>query len=140
MLEAMKNGKNIVFGNINNFSNIEINKARNPPKLLKKNENKILKNIILTFLGKGSYYGCALAFKKEIVNKILPFPNHVESHDIYIALYAIIKRRLVYCEEVVLDRRISQQNHSLKKRSIFQKIRSRYFLILNIIKIFSLES
>ena len=36
----------------------------------------------------GSYYGCAMAFRKHILEASLPFPKKLQVHDIWIGLIA----------------------------------------------------
>jgi glycosyltransferase involved in cell wall biosynthesis len=47
-----------------------------------------IKNIIDIFIGKTNYFGCAMAFRRELVPMIVPIPSYVESHDLWIALAA----------------------------------------------------
>jgi glycosyltransferase involved in cell wall biosynthesis len=85
------------------------------------------------FLGNIGYYGCTMAFKSEFKNLILPFPNHIESHDLWIAMAGLLSNQINHINDVVLFRRI-HDNLSLKKRSLLEKIFSRgimfYMLII----------
>lgn len=135
MMKEFTADKKVVFGNINNFSMSKDIIVSKSVKLEKSDEDLTIRNLIKILTGRNGYYGCALAFKKEIRDEILPFPKHVESHDLYIALYGVLNKTICHCEEVVINRRITLNNISLKYRSLILKIKSRFYLILNVIKI-----
>jgi glycosyltransferase involved in cell wall biosynthesis len=89
------------------------------------NSKKHLRNIIDIFTGKENYYGCAMAFKKELNKTILPIPNYVESHDLWIATAANLLRSNVHCNEITLSRRVHGNNASIIKRPFLVKLWSR---------------
>lgn len=98
--------------------------------------NKYISNIKDIFLGKGYYYGCAMALKKELKNLILPIPNYVESHDLWIALAANIKKSNIHCNESTLNRRIHGGNASIVSRKLLNKLWSRIIFIISIVHLF----
>ena len=64
------------------------------------------RNIADIFLGKTNYFGCAMAFKRELVPLIVPIPSYVESHDLWIALAAnLIKSNLHIDDKTFRKRR-----------------------------------
>ena len=89
------------------------------------NSKKHLRNIIDIFTGKENYYGCAMAFKKELNKTILPIPNYVESHDLWIATAANLLRSNVHCDKITLSRRVHGNNASIIKRPFLVKLWSR---------------
>lgn len=97
---------------------------------------KNLSNIIDIFKGKENYYGCAMALKKDLLELILPIPNYVESHDLWIAMAANIAKSNLHCNEVTLKRRVHGSNASIVKRKIFLKLWSRLIFIRSIFQLF----
>jgi len=97
------------------------------------NSSKHLENILKIFLGRAPYYGCAMVLHKKIMNLILPIPSFVESHDLWIALAAILTGTSAHLDEVTLFRRIHSNNFSLVKRRIIQKLWSRLVFCMSII-------
>lgn len=79
-------------------------------------------NILGIFLGKRPYYGCAMAFRKELRDLILPMPAWVESHDLWIAMAGNLSHSLLHCEESLLFKRQHSANVSTKKRRPLGKI------------------
>jgi glycosyltransferase involved in cell wall biosynthesis len=84
-----------------------------------------LKNIVGIFLGTASYYGCAMAFRRELVALILPVPHFVESHDLWIALASNLVRSNAHVDADTLTRRIHGKNLSTSRRSLLRKLRTR---------------
>jgi hypothetical protein len=67
--------------------------------------------------------------------KILPIPNWVEAHDLYIGLMANILGNVVHYNEVTIYRTIHKNNLTVKnKRNIFKIIKSRLLMLLIILK------
>lgn len=95
------------------------------PPLLEKDSDRYASNIISIFLGKISYYGCAMAFRRELIPFITPIPKYVESHDLWIAMAANLAHANIHVEAPTFFRRIHGSNVTLKKRSFAQKIKSR---------------
>lgn len=46
-----------------------------------------------------SYLGCCMCFRKKIINYILPFPNYLYAHDIWIGLLANIHFNVYFINE-----------------------------------------
>lgn len=100
-----------------------------------RDSTKNFKNILDIFRGKTNYYGCAMAFKKELVKTILPIPLYVESHDLWIAKAAILLRSNSHSDEITLKRRIHGHNISMKDRKLILKLKSRYIFIKSILNL-----
>ena len=93
--------------------------------LHEEDSKKHFKNIKNIFLGTINYYGCAMAFKRELKDYIVPFPNHTENHDLWIAMVANLIKKNVHIKDEVLNHRIHGENASVIKRNIFIKITTR---------------
>ncbi len=82
----------------------------------------LFKNIM-----KNSYIGCCMAFKKELIKDILPFPNDLPMHDQYIGLMAekhgkvkFIPDRLIYYRRH--ENTSSQDTHSNLKQMLIWRL------------------
>ena len=91
------------------------------------------KNIIDIFKGKTNYVGCAMAFKKELNNVILPIPSFVESHDLWIAIAGNLLRSNLHMNEATLKRRIHSNNASIVSRKILLKLWSRFIFFISLL-------
>lgn len=104
---------------------------------------KYLKNIFLIILGKGNYPGCAMAFKRKILDYALPFPLFLESHDLWVAKIANILSSNYHLEDKIFYRRIHNNNASLKNRPISKKILSRiihfYLLVVLLFRVLKIK-
>jgi glycosyltransferase involved in cell wall biosynthesis len=94
---------------------------------------RVYKNIINIFLGKKNYYGCLMAFKKELKPLILPIPYYVESHDLWIAFAANIDNSNLHFDAFTLNRRIHGNNSSILNRGLSKKIRSRFIFLISLL-------
>lgn len=126
MLEKMKSGAMLVSGNSE-----AIDKQGNPcgydlGVLYEKESEEYKKNILNIFTGKAYYYGCAMAFQKTLKPVILPFPEEIESHDLWIAMAANMMKSNAHLEKIVLKRRIHGKNASVVQRSLKEKLYSRW--------------
>lgn len=121
-------------------SNYELNKQRKFHKIflrLKASDSKkYLYNILRIFLGKAPYYGCTMMIRKEFKKIILPIPSYVEAHDLWMAMGANLNRSNYHLESNTLIYRIHDNNTSLKKRSLGEKIKSRLFFLRAIFNLF----
>lgn len=103
---------------------------------LKSSESKkLLINTARILMGQGAYFGCAMAFKKTLNNIILPFPDYIESHDLWIAQAAIISNESLHIESIVLLRRVHGNNASIINRPLIEKLFSRAVFIGSILHI-----
>ena len=94
-----------------------------------------LRNILRIFIGRAGYYGCAMAFRRNIVSLILPIPRFVESHDLWIALASNFLRSNLHIEANTLTRRIHGGNASLARRSLYMKLRSRAIFLRSLVEL-----
>lgn len=90
-------------------------------------------NILGIFKGERSYYGCAMAFKKRLVDLILPIPIFVESHDLWIALAGNLLGSNIHIEDKTITRRLHGNNVSNPQRNLLFKIKSRFIFGMSVI-------
>ncbi|MGM7672175.1 glycosyltransferase [Microbacterium sp. A93] len=89
-----------------------------------RNELRILAGII-------PYFGCAMAIRRDAVDRILPFPDFLtESHDLWIATFANAHRTMRHLDEPTLRRRLHEENVSTARpRGIVPVLRARWMLL-----------
>lgn len=110
-----------------NFSFLSKNTYKKMNRPLKKNDStKYFNNIIGILMGRRAYFGCAMSFRKELKDIILPIPQYVESHDIWIALAANLLKSNMHIEEITLSRRIHENNVSNPNRRFLEKLKTRF--------------
>lgn len=90
-------------------------------------------NIVGIFTGRRSYYGCAMALRREILPAVLPIPEFVESHDLWIAMAGNAARANLHLEEETLLRRIHGDNASVLRRPLRRKLWSRVVFLLSLV-------
>ena len=105
--------------------------------LKEKDSNRYFKNILKIFLGNMHYFGCCMVIRRRFLQKILPIPSFVESHDLWIATVANLNSTNYHLEYKLLSRRIHGTNVSVVNRNMFRKIISRFIFLASIIVIFS---
>ncbi|PTT68607.1 glycosyltransferase [Arthrobacter sp. HMWF013] len=80
-------------------------------RLKAKDSNHTLRNLAGIVIGYRLHWGCAMAFRRELLPKILPFPAHMrESHDQWIAMVGIVNRSIRYLEEDTILHRLHGEN------------------------------
>lgn len=90
------------------------------------------RNVLGILAGNMPYYGCAMGFRRELVEDgLLPFPAFLsESHDLWIALYANLRGQMIHREERTVLRRFHADNASPSKpRGVRQALASRAMLV-----------
>jgi glycosyltransferase involved in cell wall biosynthesis len=120
---------------ISNFSVVD----QDGQVIIKKYQKKkpFSENYFLSALSPG-YTGCAMAFKREILNYVLPFPKDVScGHDNWAGVCVTRFGKIFYIDEPLFQHRIHDNNNSgLAKKSpnnIAQKINLRICLLFNIL-------
>jgi glycosyltransferase involved in cell wall biosynthesis len=85
------------------------------------------RNIADIFMGKTNYFGCAMAFKRELIPLITPIPSYVESHDLWIALAANQIGSNLHIDDKTLRKRRHNSNttSTVSTRSLLLKAWSR---------------
>jgi glycosyltransferase involved in cell wall biosynthesis len=77
------------------------------------------------FLRVGKHYGCAMAFRRSVLDYALPFPEHLLLHDYWLGILSETLGRFCYEETPLLLYRIHQANTSDTNNSLFFKIKYR---------------
>jgi glycosyltransferase involved in cell wall biosynthesis len=90
------------------------------------NHNNINQGIFGNIL-KNAYTGAFMAFKRELVAEILPFPVQIEMHDQWIALVSMLKKKKIVFIEKPLMKYVRHGGNvtGIKKRPISAQIRGR---------------
>jgi glycosyltransferase involved in cell wall biosynthesis len=98
------------------------------------NHNNINQGIFGNIL-KNAYTGAFMAFKKEIIPAILPFPDSIEMHDQWIALVCMMKKKKIVFIEQPLMRYVRHGGNvtGMKKRSFSTQVKGRLRTISAII-------
>lgn len=135
MLEAMTKGSLLVSGNSDAIDAAGGKSDYDLGFLYSKDSEKYGKNIVRIFAGRAYYYGCAMAFRRELNKIILPFPNYIESHDLWIAMAANIAKSNVHVENIVLKRRIHGKNASVLQRKLLAKLYSRWIFVKSYVEL-----
>ena len=95
----------------------------------------IMKNIL-----RSSYYGSCMAFKKELLQKSLPFPKTKEiGHDLWIGLVGELVGKVLFLRQSLIkyrrhDATMTSLNLSLNRssRSLSEKIAGRIIMVANV--------
>lgn len=80
-----------------------------------------MKHGIINNLMVSCYWGCCMAFKRELVKDILPFPPGLVAHDQWIGLIAELKKESFFLEESLISHR-RHRNNVTKKQDLWGKI------------------
>jgi glycosyltransferase involved in cell wall biosynthesis len=87
------------------------------------------------FLGRYTYFGSAFLFRRELTRYVLPIPDYIEAHDIWIAMNANIRGEIAHVEETTLMRRLHGNNLTpMRRRSLPKVLRSRVFYLLGLLQ------
>lgn len=82
---------------------------------------------------KNTYLGCCMAFKKEILNYVLPFPKKIAMHDIWIGLSVEWSGRSFFLNEPLMLYRRHGENASFgggkSQYSLFYRIQYRFQML-----------
>lgn len=102
----------------------------------KKREQTPQKYSFLKGLLIAKYLGSSMAFSREFLNKALPFPKNIVSHDAWIGILATFNKELTIIDEPLLlyRRHSSNVTSKTRKTSMYSKLRYRYFLLINVLK------
>ncbi|OUM39813.1 hypothetical protein B8W73_15315 [Arthrobacter agilis] len=96
-----------------------------------RDSSRRLRNIVGTLIGYRPYYGCAMGFRRDFSDVVLPMPKYLyESHDLWIALVANLAGEMQHVEDPpVLYRRLHEDNETPRGwRSPRQIARARLML------------
>jgi glycosyltransferase involved in cell wall biosynthesis len=87
---------------------------------------------------KNKYHGCTMAFKREILDFVLPFPNEIPMHDMWIGIVNSIYGKTFYINESLMQHRRHGNNTGRgfkNSASLFSILKWRFTLIKNLLLI-----
>ncbi len=94
---------------------------------------RIYREGFLQNLYKGRYLGCCMAFHRDIMKLILPFPKKLPAHDVWIGLLGELNKRIIYLPlPLILYRRHGENLSSAStdsKNNILYMISYRFKLL-----------
>jgi glycosyltransferase involved in cell wall biosynthesis len=91
-------------------------------RLLSADSGAGLKNIYGILVGTRSYFGCAMAFRRDLLPILLPIPCYAEAHDLWLAAVGNLVGGVEHCEDSVLLRRLHENNLTPNRRRSLRKI------------------
>lgn len=85
---------------------------------------------------KNNFVGCCMAFRKELLPLVLPFPDDTPMHDWWIGLVALKKGyKVTMINEPLIFWRRHDSNVTGRKTSTVQKIKWRFAIIKSILRV-----
>lgn len=73
------------------------------------------RNILWVWVGTRPYYGCCMAFRRRLVDQLLPFPRYLtETHDQWIGYVGNVNRSVAHLEQNTVERRVHEANASAR--------------------------
>jgi glycosyltransferase involved in cell wall biosynthesis len=83
---------------------------------------------------KNTFLGCCMAFRNELKNIILPFPEKIPMHDSWIGLLTQLNGKTLFIpEKLVYYRRHDQNTTVLKRNSVLKSLSWRRALLIELI-------
>ncbi len=90
---------------------------------------------LMATLVKNRYLGCALAFRRELLRRILPIPTNVPMHDMWIGALAACSGRVVYIDRPLMQYRRHDGNLSPSHpQALATMLRWRWQLLSNVMR------
>ena len=85
-----------------------------------------------------SYFGCTMAFRREVMSYVLPFPEKLELYDFWIGILVELKGKVAFIDEPLIKYRVrgGSVSHAVSN-TIFHKIKYRLYILRNIVIRFS---
>lgn len=105
-----------VFFDVSNPADYKYLFNERPPK------HGVIPNIL-----KNSFYGCCMAFKRDFLNKYIPFPKNIIAYDQYLGLCAEKEHTLFFLPKILIKHRYHKSNQS-KKLTLLKKVNFRIVL------------
>ena len=81
------------------------------------------------FFGNSLFFGSTMCIDRKLLNIALPFKFSVKSHDIHMAIIAILLKKCIIINDILTIRTITGNNLSNRNRSFIKKIKSRFFYL-----------
>ena len=94
-------------------------------------------------LRKNPFLGCAMAFNRKVLDRVLPFPKNIAMHDIWIGLLSELCFKVYFTEEILFSWRrhsanvtfsINLPDNKLSNNSMFYKIKYRFVILFHLFK------
>lgn len=83
------------------------------PPLKSTMDSRRLANLLGIMIGYRAYYGCGMAFRRDLIPVLTPIPAYVrESHDLWFAICGNMARSIAHLEAPSLLRRLHDQNET----------------------------
>jgi len=89
----------------------------------------LMKNLI-----RNSYMGCCMAFRRNVLDRALPFPDGIAMHDYWIGLIAEMHFRTLFLPQALVWHRRHAANHSTTGRRSEQSYSKRISQRLHLLK------
>lgn len=118
--------ENLVLHNAKNF--YDNSKSNLNDDLIPNMRHGVINNLL-----KSSYWGCCMAFRRELLKHALPFPKNVIAHDQWIGLVAESRKEARFINEYLIKHRVHDSNVT-KKLAFKDKLMFRYNLLSSLIK------
>ncbi|RRW30801.1 glycosyltransferase [Ectopseudomonas oleovorans] len=74
------------------------------------------------FMGRIPYFGCAMGFRRDLLDTLLPFPAYVEAHDLWLAWNGLLNKGIAHLNSETLYHRIHSNNLTPHKRRHIGKV------------------
>jgi hypothetical protein len=90
---------------------------------------------VLSNLIRNRYQGCAIAFRRELLDAVLPFPDGIPMHDQWIGIVNAIVGRAAYIPDSLILYR--QHKNSVTSRThgpLLRMLAQRWSMIINILR------
>jgi glycosyltransferase involved in cell wall biosynthesis len=94
-------------------------------------------------LKKNPFLGCAMAFNRRVLNRVLPFPKRIAMHDIWIGLLSELSFKVYFTEKILFSWRrhgsnvtfsIDRPEGKLSTNSLFYKLKYRIAILYYLFK------
>ena len=87
------------------------------------------------FAGQARYAASAFMFRRDLIRFVLPIPEYIEAHDLWIAMNACVHGKVSHLPETTLMRRLHGNNLTpLRHRRLLVVLKSRVFYISGLLK------
>lgn len=123
----------LVCSNFETFNNKGESVVRFKTKLIQSKPEKFTRNILSIFKGNIAYFGCTMAFRKELKNYIIPFPDYIDAHDLWISMTGNVLKKVVHLEDITILHRIHDNNTSFVQRDFYKKMYTRFLFLKTLI-------
>lgn len=87
------------------------------------------------FVGRARYSGSAFMFRRDLVRFVLPIPEYIEAHDVWIAMNACVHGEVSHLAETTVMRRLHGYNMTpLRHRRLWAVFKSRVFYLAGLLQ------